>query len=52
MPTLYIGSATALSDYESIARSDGFWRVPEIDFCYEIKTIKVVVDFKFDVLYR
>ena len=29
-----------------------FWRVPEIDFCYETKARKVMVDFKFDALYR
>ena len=28
-----------------------FWRVLEIDFCYERKARKVVVDFKFDALY-
>ena len=32
--------------YEFIARNDGFWRAPEIDFRYETKTIKVIVDFK------
>ena len=55
MPT-YIESATALSDYyyyhyEFIARNDGFWRAPVIDFRYETKARKVMVDFKFDVLY-
>ena len=34
------------------ARNDGFWRVPEIDFRYETKARKVMVDFKFDALYR
>ena len=38
--------------YEFIARNDGFWRAPEIDFCYETKARKVLVDFKFDSLYR
>ena len=38
--------------YESIARNDGFWRVPENDFCYQTKARKVMVDFKFDALYR
>ena len=47
----YIESATALSD-EFIARNDDFWRVPEIDFRYEAKARKVMVDFKFDALYR
>ena len=28
-----------------------FSRAPEIDFRYEIKAIKVMVDFKFDALY-
>ena len=28
-----------------------FWRAPEIDFCYETKASKVMVDFKFDALY-
>ena len=27
-------------------------RAPEIDFCYETKAGKVMVDFKFDALYR
>ena len=31
---------------------DGFWRAPEIDFCYERKARKVMVDFKFHALYR
>ena len=35
-----------------IARIDGFWRAPEIDFRYETKARKVMVDFKFDALYR
>ena len=47
----YIESATALSD-EFIARNDGFWLAPEIDFWYETKARKVMVDFKFDDLYR
>ena len=47
----YIETATALSD-EFIATNDGFWRAPEIDFCYETKARKVMVDFKFDALYR
>ena len=37
--------------YESIARNDGFSRAPEIDFRYETKARKVMVDFKFDALY-
>ena len=37
--------------YEKIARNDGLWRAPEIDFRYETKARKVVVDFKFDALY-
>ena len=36
----------------AIARNDDFWRPPEIDFRYEIKGIKVMIDFKFDALYR
>ena len=48
----YIESATALSDYEFITRNDGFWRAPKIDFRYETKARKVMVDFKFDTLYR
>ena len=31
---------------------DGFSRAPEIDFRYETKARKVIVDFKFDALYR
>ena len=38
--------------YENIARIDGFSRAPEIDFRYEIKARKVMVDFKFDALYQ
>ena len=48
MPTC----ATALSDYEYIARNNGLQRAPEMDFHYETKAIKVMVDFKFDALYR
>ena len=32
--------------------NDGFWRELEIDFRYETKARKVMVDFKFDALYR
>ena len=38
--------------YEFIARNDVFWWAPEIDFRYETKARKVMVDFKFDALYR
>ena len=38
--------------YEEIARNDGFSRAPEIDFHYETKARKVMVDFKFVALYR
>ena len=38
--------------YEFIVRNDGFSRAPEIDFRYELKARKVMVDFKFDALYR
>ena len=38
--------------YEYIATMDSFWQAPEIDFRYETKTRKVMVDFKFDALYR
>ena len=44
MPT-YIESTAILS------RKDDFSRAPEIDFCYETKARKVMVDFKFDALY-
>ena len=44
----YIESTTVLSDYEFIARNDGFWRAPEIDFLYETEARKVMVDLKFD----
>ena len=37
---------------KKIARHDGFCRVPEIDFRFETKARKVVVDFKFDAQYR
>ena len=52
MPTLPRESAIALSDYKFIARNDGFWQAPETDFRYEIKARIVMVDFKFDALYR
>ena len=48
----YIESAAALSDYEFIARNDGFWRALEIDFRCETKATKVMVDLKLDALYR
>ena len=35
-----------------IARNGGFSRALEIDFRYETKARKVMVDFKFDALYR
>ena len=38
--------------FEYIARNDVFLRVPEIDFRYETKVRNVMVDFKFDALYR
>ena len=38
--------------YEKIARNYGFWRALEIDFHYERKARKVMVDFKFDALYN
>ena len=47
MPTLH----RELSD-EFIARNDCFWRASETDFRYETKARKVMVDFKFDALYR
>ena len=37
--------------YEFITKNDVFWRAPEIDFRYEKKARKVMVDFKFDALY-
>ena len=37
--------------YEFIARNDSFWRATQIDFRYETKARKVMVDFKFDALY-
>ena len=45
MPTLH----RVLSD-EFIARNDGYWRALEINFHYETKARKVMVDFKFDDL--
>ena len=41
-----------ITSVKKIARNDGYWRVPEIDFCYETEARKVMVDFKFDALYR
>ena len=32
--------------------NDGFSRAPEIDLHYETEARKVMVDFKFDALYR
>ena len=40
------------NDYEQITRIYGFRRAPEIDFRYETKARKVMVDLKFDALYR
>ena len=37
--------------YEKIARNDGFWWALEIDFRYEKKPRKVMVDFEFGTLY-
>ena len=37
--------------YEYIARKESFSRAPEIDFRYELKARKVMVDFKFDAQY-
>ena len=34
--------------YEKLARNDGLCVVPEIDFHFETKARKVMVDFKFD----
>ena len=42
---------TSLSDKE-IAKNDDFLRVPEFDFSYETNARKVMIDFKFDALYR
>ena len=39
-------------DYEYITRNNFFWRAPEIDFCYETEAKKLIIDFKFDALYR
>ena len=38
--------------YESISRNDVFLLAPKIDFHYETEARKVMVDFKFDALYR
>ena len=37
--------------YEQITRNDGFSRVSEIDFRYDTKARKVMVDFNFDAPY-
>ena len=47
MPTLH---RECVFDQE-ITRIDGFSQAPEIDFRYETKARKVMVDFKFDALY-
>ena len=39
-------------NYEKIARNEYYSRAPEIDFRYETKARKVIVDFKFNTLYR
>ena len=36
----------------AIALVHSDWRAPEIDFRYETEARKVMVDFKFDALYR
>ena len=51
MSTLHRES-TAHSDYELIARNDGFCQAPAIDFHHETEAKKLMVDFKFDALYR
>ena len=38
--------------HEWMARNDGFKQVPEIDFRYETEARKVMVEYKFDTLYR
>ena len=43
---------TRLKKLIMIILYDCFSRAPEIDFRYEIKARKVMVDFKFDSLYR
>ena len=37
---------------KKIAGNDSFWRALEIDFRYETKARKVMVDFKFAAVYR
>ena len=37
---------------EKIARNNSFWRALELDFRYETKARKVIVDFKFNALYK
>ena len=51
MPTLHRECYRNYYYYEFILRNDGFWQAPEIDFRYETKARKVMVDFKFDALY-
>ena len=41
MPTLH----------RECGRTDGFSQASKIDFCYETKARKVMVDVKFDALY-
>ena len=38
--------------YKNIARNDGFLPAPEIDFRFDTNARNVMVDFKFDALYR
>ena len=44
----------AKANYKSknLRKNDSFSQAPEMDFRYETKARKVMVDFKFDALYR
>ena len=50
MPTLHRECCRTLMNLSQ--RNDGYWQAPEIDFRYETEARKVMVDFKFDALYR
>ena len=53
--TTLCDSTITLSEYCSyqlIARNNSFQQAPDIDLRYETETRKVVVEFKFNALYR
>ena len=52
MISIGISDVVIASVYSEKTHPTVFRRAPEIDFRYETKARKVMVDFKFDALYR